>query len=209
MRTLLHTLSRSRASRDRLSAVALSALAIAWISSVAPRSAAAQSRAMAQRPAAAAGAWSLPDAESLVRQAIARIIAQDRPAGIPFSDYSAKLFGRNATADAVRQYSGRSLDSVAFAPIATWPDSRALDVVPCDAVGGVGCQVPSAVWLAVTKIERGDLPHEIHLWYTTQFTAAPALQGQLSQNQRYTFCERWLRVGGYWKYDGFVRVVRQ
>ncbi len=209
MRIPLTTLARSRATRDRLLAVALSVFSILCVSGGTARIAAAQTRAVAQRPAAAAGAWSLPDAESLVRQAIIRIISQDRPAGIPFSDFSTKLFGRNATFDAVRQYSGRALDSVAFAPIASWPDTRALDVVPCDAVGGVGCQTPSAVWLAVTRIERGDLPHEIHLWYTTQFTAAPALQGQLSQNQRYTFCERWLRVGGYWKYDGFVRVVRQ
>jgi hypothetical protein len=171
--------------------------------------AAGQPRAVARRSAPAAGAWALPDVESLVSKAIVRIITQDRPAGIPIAEYSAKRFGRTATIDAVRQYNGRSLDPGVFASVSDWTDTRALDVAPCPAVGGVGCATPSGVWIAITRLERGDLPHEMHLWYTTQFTAAPALEGQQPQAHRYTFCERWLRTGGIWKYDGFVRMVPQ
>jgi hypothetical protein len=170
-------------------------------------------RASAQPPTASpatrAGAWTLPDAESLVRQAIRRIITQDRPAGIPVAEYSATWFGRAATTAAIRQYSGHTLTSDAFAPIAGWPEGPSLDVTPCETVDGVGCQPPSAVWIAVTRIERGELPREIHLWYTTQFMAPPAREGQHSQRHRYTFCERWLRIGGVWKYDGFVKMVPQ
>lgn len=201
----------SRLFRNRRTAV----VAVLMLGLGAPwRHVTAQSRSIATRPAAArpsapAGAWSLPDPESLVSRAIYRIISQDRPAGIPIADYHAKRFGRTATSDAVRQYNGQSLAPIAFGPIADWADTRALDVEPCTAVGGVGCAIPSGIWVAITRIERGELPHEINLSYTTQFTAAPALEGQAPQTQRYTFCERWLRVGGAWKYDGFVRMVTQ
>ena len=54
-----------------------------------------------------------------------------------------------------------------------------------------------------------DLRQALDLSYTTQFTAAPALEGRAPQTHRYTFCERWLRVGSVWKYDGFVKMVPQ
>ena len=200
------TVPPSRANRDRLSTVAV---LLALMVGAPWRTAAAQVGVTSARPAAPSGAWSLPDPESLVSKAIVRIITQDRPAGIPIAEYSAKRFGRAATSDAVRQYNGRPLAPIAFAPIADWTETRALDVEPCPAVGGVGCAVPSGVWVAITRIERGELPHEINLSYTTQFTAAPALEGQAPQTQRYTFCERWLRVGSVWKYDGFVKMVPQ
>ena len=171
------------------------------------RTRAAQARAVPARSQLPAGAWSLPDAESLVSKAIVRIITQDRPAGIPIAEHRAKRFGREATSEAVRQFSGRTLGERAFAPVADWADSRALNVEPCPSVGGVGCATPTGVWVAITRIERGELPHEIHLAYTTQFTAPPALDGQRPQTNRYTFRERWLRLGGTWKYDGFVNMV--
>lgn len=206
MMTHVLTVVPSRAFRDRIAAVA--ALVVLGMGS--PwRSAAAQARVAPVRSQTSAGAWSLPDAESLVSKAIYRIISQDRPAGIPIAEYSAKRFGRAATSEAVRQYNGQTLATIAFAPIADWPETRALDIDPCPAVGGVGCATPTGVWVAITRIERGELPHEINLSYTTQFTAAPALEGQLPQTNRYTFCERWLRVGGVWKYDGFVKMVPQ
>ena len=204
MQTSLLTLPPSRFSRDCSVAIAvLIALAIGspW------RAIDAQSRVASVRVQAPSGAWSLPDPETLISRAIVRIITQDRPAGIPIAEYSAKRFGRAATSEAVRQYNGQSLVQSAFAPIADWTDTRALDVEPCASVGGVGCAIPSGVWVAITRIERGELSHEINLSYTTQFTAAPALEGQPPQSQRYTFCERWLRVGGVWKYDGFVKMV--
>ena len=137
------------------------------------RAAAAQARMAPARSQAPAGAWALPDAESLVSKAIVRIITQDRPAGIPIAEYRAKRFGRAATSEAVRQYNGQTLPTSAFAPVADWPETRALDVDPCPAVGGAGCATPNGVWVAITRIERGELPHEINLSYTTQFTAAP------------------------------------
>jgi hypothetical protein len=198
------TVRPSRTNRDRVSTVAL----LVAFMVVAPwRTAAAQVGVTSAR--SPSGAWSLPDPESLVSKAIVRIITQDRPAGIPIAEYSAKRFGRAATSEAVRQYNGRSLDPAAFAAIAEWTDTRALDVEPCTAVGGKGCATPTGVWVAITRIERGELPHEINLSYTTQFTAAPALEGQAPQTHRYTFCERWLRVGSVWKYDGFVKMVPQ
>ena len=206
MLTRLLTPDFARATRGRLTAATtLVALGIVtpWHSS------SAQARVSAIRSQTSAGAWSLPDPETLVSRAIYRIISQDRPAGIPIAEYTAKRFGRAATSDAVRQYNGQSLAPIAFAPIAEWTDTRALDVEPCPAIGGVGCATPTGVWVAITRIERGELPHEINLSYTTQFTAAPALEGQLPQTNRYTFCERWLRVGGSWKYDGFVKMVPQ
>jgi len=204
MTTSLFTLAPSRALRDRCTVAA----ALIMLGLYGPwRSAEAQARVAPPRSQAASGAWSLPDPESLVSRAIVRIITQDRPAGIPIAEYSAKRFGRTASSEAVRRYNGQSLTAIAFAPIAEWTETGALDVEPCTAVGGVGCATPTGVWVAITRIERGELPHEINLSYTTQFTAAPALEGQAPQTQRYTFCERWLRVGSAWKYDGFVKMV--
>lgn len=206
MMTHVLTVVPSRAVRDRITAAA--ALVVLGIGGPwTPLTA--QTRATPARSQAPAGAWSLPDAESLVSKAIVRIITQDRPAGIPIAQYSAKRFGRAATSEAVRQYNGQTLAAITFAPIADWPETRSLDIDPCPAVGGVGCATPTGVWVAITRIERGELPHEINLSYTTHFTAAPALEGQLPQTNRYTFCERWLRVGGTWKYDGFVKMVPQ
>lgn len=68
-----------------------------------------------------------------------------------------------------------------------------------------GCTIPNNLWLAITKIERGDLPHELHVWYATRFRSDA--QGTV-QSSVYSFCERWLRVGNSWKYDGFVRVAK-
>lgn len=207
MLTSLLTSDLSRAARRNFTAAATALFALGMI---APwQSSSAQARVPAMRPQTLAGAWSLPDPETLVSRAIFRIVSQDRPAGIPIVEYIAKRFGRAATSDAVRQYNGQALAPIAFAPIADWTDTRALDVEPCPAIGGVGCATPTGVWVAITRIERGELPHEINLSYTTQFTAAPALEGQLPQTNRYTFCERWLRVGGSWKYDGFVKMVPQ
>ena len=203
MTTFRHTPSPARKRHHGVLALTLAMVALSSV----------PARAAAQPPGAPppsrAGAWALPDAESLVRQAISRIITQDRPAGIPVAEYRATVFGRAATTAAIRQYSGHTLTSDAFAPIAGWPEGPSLDVTPCETVDGVGCQPPSAVWIAVTRIERGELPREIHLWYTTQFMAPPAREGQRSQRHRYTFSERWLRIGGVWKYDGFVKMVPQ
>ena len=99
----------------------------------------------------------------MVAKAIVRIITQDRPAGIPIAVYSAKRFGRAANTEAVRQYNGRSLDPGASAAIAEWSDTRALDVEPCPAVGGRGCATPTGVWVAITRIEGGELPHDRYL----------------------------------------------
>jgi hypothetical protein len=66
------------------------------------------------------------------------------------------------------------------------------------------CAFSNALWLAVTKVERGELPHELHIWYVTRFRTD--VQGSV-QSATYSFCERWLRVGGAWKYDGFVRMT--
>ena len=155
------------------------------------------------------GAWALPDAESLISLAIARIVAQDRPAGLPIAQFHTRRFSRAATAGAVRAYSARPLAPQAFAPVDGWAETPALDAEPCQAVGGAGCPIPSAIWLAITRIERGVRPQDILLWYTTHFTVAPMGEGQLPQTQRYTFCERWHRVGNRWQYHGFVRVVPQ
>lgn len=152
-------------------------------------------------------AWALPDAESLISLAIARIVAQDRPAGLPIAQFHTRRFGRDATVHAVREFSGQSLAPYAFAPVDAWPDAPALDVEPCPAVGGMGCPSPSAMWLAITRIERGERPQDLLLWYTTHFAVAPPTAGQPLTTQRYTFCERWHRVGNRWQYHGFVRVV--
>ncbi|MEO7999358.1 MAG: hypothetical protein ABI852_18045 [Gemmatimonadaceae bacterium] len=152
------------------------------------------------------GAWTMPDAQDLVERVIRRIVTQDKPAAVPIADFTLRAFGREATLMAVRKYLGRDVDLPAsvYASVAEW--ANAVDKLPvpeCIAADST-CAAPSTVWLAVTKFERGDLPHEMNVWYTTSFIAKP--HDQVITN-RYSFCERWLRVGGTWKYDGFIRVT--
>jgi hypothetical protein len=161
--------------------------------------------ARASQPAVG-GAWSMPDQSDLVEHVIRRIVTQDKPAAIPINDFRQRAFGRAATLAAVRAYLGRSVELPAsvFASVSDWTDAPdKLPVPDCPAADST-CATPSTVWLAVTKFERGDLPHEMNVWYTTSFIAKPHDQIITS---RYAFCERWLRVGGTWKYDGFIRVV--
>lgn len=170
----------------------------------------------------AGGAWTLPDPTDLVARAIRRIISQDKPGGLPVADFPHRAFGREETAAAIRGYLGRSasLSAEAFGAVQAWPTARGSDSLPCahgagltpvaatDAPSGAAtdrCANPNALWLAITRIERGPLPHEIHVWYATHFRTDA--QGVV-QESTYSFCERWLRVGGTWKYDGFVRVSR-
>ena len=42
-----------------------------------------------------------------------------------------------------------------------------------------GCAIPNSLWVAITKIERGDLPHELHVWYATRFRSD--VQGTVQQ----------------------------
>jgi hypothetical protein len=148
----------------------------------------------------------MPDHNDLVERVIRRIVTQDKPGAIAIADYKQRAFGRQATLSAVRKYLGRDIDLPpgVFASVADWTD--AVDKIPepvCPTADST-CAPPSTVWLAVTKFERGDLAHEMNVWYTTSFTAKP--HDQIISN-RYSFCERWLRVGGTWRYDGFIRVI--
>lgn len=165
--------------------------------------------AATQAPARAAtpgGAWTMPDASDLVERVIRRIVTQDKPAAVPIAEFKLRAFGHEATLMAVRKYLGRDIELPAsvYASVSDWTD--AVDKLPgqeCAAADST-CVPTSTVWLAVTKFERGDLPHEMNVWYTTSFSAKP--HDQLITS-RYSFCERWLRVGGTWKYDGFIRVT--
>ena len=132
---------------------------------------------------------------------------------------------------------GATLAPDVFGAVQEWPNGRVTDALPCEnsatlspalavsstsatpvlataAIGPAtaatsgsaeGCTIPNSLWVAITKIERGDLPHELHVWYATRFRSD--VQGTVQQSV-YSFCERWLRVGGTWKYDGFVRVAK-
>lgn len=170
----------------------------------APVRAAAAERSPA--PPALSGAWSMPDAADLVERVIRRVVTQDKPAAIPISEFKLRAFGHEATLTAVRKYLGRDIDLPpnVYASVSSWTDAVDKLPVPECAEADSTCAAPSTVWLAVTKFERGDLPHEMNVWYTTSFIAKP--HDQLIMN-RYSFCERWLRVGGTWKYDGFIRVT--
>lgn len=155
-------------------------------------------------PSQLGGAWSLPDASVLIERVLTRIVSQDKPGAVPMNAYVRRFVGRAETIDAVRRFAGRSIDlsPTAFSAVSDWADARALDLPSCT---GVDCPPPqNSVWLAVSRIERGDLPHEVNVWYTTSF-AAYSEAGV--QQQRYSFCERWLRVSGAWRYDGFIRVT--
>lgn len=204
--------------------VTLTVLALATVAAVVPKVLRAQP-AKDQRPAASrapsksvpvavplrsaasanarGAAWSLPDADALVQRVYARIVSQDKPGAVPIREYQRRFVGRQATAEAVRRFSGRdaSLAPSAFDAVDGWTDAAKLELPLCE---GPACAAPvNSLWLAITRIERGELPHEVHVWYTTSF-AAESPSGP--QRNTYAFCERWLRVGGGWKYDGFVRV---
>jgi hypothetical protein len=173
--------------------------------SSAPRTAAKQTPILraAHSGTPTAGAWALPDPDQLIERVFTRIVNQDKPNAIPVRDYSQRLFGREETLAALRQFAGHSIDlrPTAFTAVSGFDDLRRADYKPCI---GVGCEAPvNSLWLAVTRIERGELPHELHVWYTTSF-ASEGPTG--AARQTYSFCERWLRVNGTWKYDGFVRV---
>jgi hypothetical protein len=155
------------------------------------------------RSASRAGSESsvLPDADRLIERAIARIVAQDRPAGIPVAHYTARAFGRAESMRAVQRYSGAALSPAAFGPVAAWPDARGRDsLVTADS---------TALWLAITRLERGDAANQVFLWYTTDFAAPPAFFGAPARRERYAFCERWVRSNGTWRYEGFVKVVSE
>ena len=150
------------------------------------------------------GAWSLPEASVLIERVLTRIVSQDKPGAVAMSAYVRRFVGRIETIEAVRRFAGHSIElsPTAFSAVSGWTDARALDLPSCT---GVDCPPPqNSVWLAVSRIERGDLPHEVNVWYTTSF-AAYSEAGV--QQQRYSFCERWLRVSGAWRYDGFIRVT--
>lgn len=148
----------------------------------------------------------MPDYNDLVERVIRRIVTQDKPGAIPIADYKQRAFGREATQMAVRKYLGRDVDlpATVYSSVAEWTNAVDKIPVPECPVADSTCVPPSTVWLAVTKFEKGDLAHEMNVWYTTSFTAKP--HDQVISN-RYSFCERWLRVGGTWRYDGFIRVV--
>jgi hypothetical protein len=168
-----------------------------------PPSAPARSAAAAS---SSGGAWSFPDPDDLVEHVIRRIVTQDKPGAVPIGEFKQRAFGHAATQAAVRAYLGHEvqLPSSVYASVAEWIDAAdKLPVPECPAADST-CAPPSTVWLAVTKFERGDLPREMNVWYTTSFIAKPHDQLIIS---RYAFCERWLRVDGTWRYDGFIRVV--
>lgn len=163
-------------------------------------------------------AWTLPDPNDLLSRVIRRIVTQDKPGGVPVAEYPQRAFGREETAAAVRAFAGRAvaLSPAVFDEVNAWPVARATDTLPCASVPTVTpasltnappgpCATPNALWLAVTKLERGELPHELHVWYATRFRSDA--QGSV-QSSTYSFCERWLRVSGVWKYDGFVRMTK-
>lgn len=158
------------------------------------------------RTGAPGAAWAMPDASDLVERVIRRIVTQDKPAAVPISEFRIRAFGRTATLTAIRKYLGRDLDLPAsvYSSVSDWTDAVDKLPMPACAAADSTCAPTSTVWLALTKFERGDLPHEMNVWYTTSFSAQP--HDQLISS-RYSFCERWLRVGGTWKYDGFIRVT--
>ncbi len=162
----------------------------------------AQSRP-ASRPGVSGGAWSLPEPSVLVERVFARIVSQDKPGGVPMATYARRFVGRAETLSAVRRFLGRDVELApsAFAAVSGWEDARMVAFPTCSAAD---CPPPiNSVWLAVTRIDKGDLPHEVNVWYTTNFASYTESGPQRSA---YAFCERWLRVGGVWRYDGFIRV---
>jgi len=162
--------------------------------------------AAAPSSSAASGgsAWSLPEPSVLLERVLARIVSQDKPGAVPMNTYAHRYIGRTEALDAVKRYLGRSveLSPTAFSPVDAWTDARALQLPSC--VGTECTPADNSVWLTVSKIERGDLASELNVWYTTSF----AVFGEAgAQKASYAFCERWLRIGGSWRYDGFIRVT--
>ena len=171
-----------------------------------PRTAPATTAPKPPAASSSGGAWSFPEPSDLVERVIRRIVTQDKPAAVPIGEFKQRAFGRAATLAAVRAYLGRDVELPAsvYASVSDWTDATdKLPVPDCPAADST-CAPPSTVWLAVTKFEKGDLPREMNVWYTTSFIAKPHDQLIIS---RYAFCERWLRVDGTWRYDGFIRVV--
>ncbi len=159
--------------------------------------------ALASQPSLGAGAWSLPEPSVLIERVLARIVTQDKPGGVPMLSYPQRFIGRSETVESVRRFLGRTIDlaPTAFSAVSSWTDSRMVAFPSCM---GFECPPPeNAVWVAVTRIDRGELPHEVNVWYTTNFAAYTEAG---VQKNAYAFCERWLRVGGVWRYDGFIRV---
>lgn len=155
-------------------------------------------------PASSGGAWSLPEPSVLIERVLSRIVTQDKPGAVPINAFAHRYIGRAEAVDAVRRYLGRSVElaPAAFSAVSGWTDSRGLQLPSCAIAE---CRpADNSVWLTVSKIERGDLSHEVNVWYTTSF----AVYGEIgTQKASYAFCERWLRVGGAWRYDGFIRVT--
>ena len=192
----------ARISRARRLAVLVSAALMATLSATTSLRAQ-RGTAVAAHPAAAS-AWSLPEPNELIQRVFNRIVAQDKPGAVPIAQYERRTVGRKETIEAVQDYLGHPVEIAAhaFAAVDGWKDARKLETPSCD---GSACPVTvNAVWLAVTKIEKGATPNVLHVWYSTSFAANT---GGTSQRQSYAFCERWVRVDNAWKYEGFVRVV--
>lgn len=186
-------------------------------------------------PSDVAVAWTLPDVDDLVEQAMRRIVTQDRPGGMPIAAYAYRSFGRGETLMALEQFGGRA---VTLAPrslrdVSGWPAATAGDSLPClpateaavtSAMTGAStaaassagastagassaCAPASALWLALVRIERGEVPQEIRLWYATRFRTNGS--GTV-ESHAYSFSERWRRVRDrgrtVWRYDGFISV---
>lgn len=186
-----------------LSVAASAAIMAFTIAASAPAAQAQSNAAPKATRASSAAAWSLPDPDQLISRVFTRIVTQDRPNAIPIANYTQKLIGKSETLAALRQFTGRTVElrPAAFQPVAGWTEESRANYHPCI---GETCESPTnSVWLAVTRIERGELSHEIHVWYTTSF-ASEGPTG--AARESYSFCERWLRRNGEWKYDGFVRV---
>lgn len=151
------------------------------------------------------GAWSLPEPSVLIERVLTRIVSQDKPGAVPMNAYVRRFIGKTETIEAVRRFAGRSIElaPTAFSAVSSWTDAPALALPSC-VVSDIECQPQNSVWLSVARIERGDLPHEVNVWYTTSFVAYSEAG---VQQQKYSFCERWLRVSGAWRYDGFIRVT--
>ena len=156
-------------------------------------------------PAALGGAWNMPEHSDLVERVIRRIVTQDRPGAIPMPGFTFRAIGKDATLAAVRAYLGRDVElpTSVYASVGDWINAKDVLAIPECAAADTTCVQQSTVWLAITKFERGDLPHELNVWYTISFTAKPH---DVLITNRYSFYERWLRIGGIWKYDGFIRV---
>lgn len=178
-------------------------------------------KASTRTPTDVSVAWTLPEVDELVEQALHRIVEQDRPGGLSISAYPYRSFGRAETQQAIELFTGRPVRfaTKTLRDVAGWPVAATSDSLPClppteaaasASVSGenpTGCAPTSAMWLALVRIERGEKPQEIRLWYATRFrTNAP---GAVT-SQAYSFSELWRRVRDRgrmsWRYDGFISV---